>query len=496
MSSVKMAKRALAEIPGQITLLLLSCAFVAAACASPLERVVESSQTSEPCLALTMFRALSDKSQRLNEPNPPIMSERYVDLREAMAGFGITGMHLLAFDGKILLPAGRTDDPGIYYFVPEMARRFSLSLDRSIKVFFVGILTVSMLLGLVGFFLLFQNQLSRVVALVGILSLWRFCFYVKDVYVIQCAIIVGVIPLFLYLSNRGKPDMWFVLFTVFAGAGIGLSNVIRRDAGITTAVFMTCILLFSGRFATKRKLCLLLLLSIGIVAAPLWFHHLSKTRDAYLASHQRDSVTTLGVHPFWHPVYLGFSYLTNPYVPKYLDEIAVQKVCSVSQSAAFVSPEYEDILKGEVYSLTRQHPGFIFRTIIAKTIVVVLFLAVYANFGLLAAVFYPKNWPVEVAFWSGLALSSLYGILVMPLFVYLLGFITLAIIYGITSIGHAVESGVLGRLTRWIKIDALQKGENKPTASPAAPRIGTSKLSNGRGADRQPGNSATTVTEP
>jgi hypothetical protein len=410
-----------------------------------------------------MFRALTEKSQHLNELRPPLMADRYVFLREAMVGFEMTGTHLLAFDGQTFLPAGRTDDPGIYYFVPELSRHLNLSLDRSIEVFFSSILTLGMLLGLGGFFLLFEHPFSRLVALIGILALWRFCFYTNDVYVVQCAIVVGVLPLFLYLCRRGKADIWFALFTIFAGVTIGLSNSLRRDAGDATAVFMTCILLLSARFAAKRRLALLTLLTLGIALVPLWFRHLSTARDSYLASYHLNFAPTLGVHPFWHPVYLGFAYLPNPYVPRYLDEIAVRRVCSVSTSAPFVSAKYENILKGEVYSLVRRQPGFVFRTILSKIVRVGLLLLVYANFGLLAMVFYPKHLPVELAFWSGLVLSSLQGILVMPFFVYLLGFLSLAVVYGITSIGHAVESGALGRISELVRIDGREARKSTPT---------------------------------
>lgn len=42
-----------------------------------------------------------------------------------------------------------------------------------------------------------------------------------------------------------------------------------------------------------------------------------------------------------------------------------------------------------------------------------------------------------MAFWSGMIFNSLFGILAIPTLSYLMGFITLAVLYGIFSIDKA-----------------------------------------------------------
>jgi glycosyl transferase family 2 len=67
---------------------------------------------------------------------------------------------------------------------------------------------------------------------------------------------------------------------------------------------------------------------------------------------------------------------------------------------------------------------------------------------LLCAVQYPKSWSLELAFWCSLGFSSLFGLLVIPNPRYLLGYIAFAVLYGVVSIDHAIERGVLKRLRR------------------------------------------------
>ena len=75
-------------------------------------------------------------------------------------------------------------------------------------------------------------------------------------------------------------------------------------------------------------------------------------------------------------------------------------------------------------------------TFFAKIGILLMYLVIFANVGLVAAFFYPKPWQIECAFWGALATSSLFSILVLPTIEYSLGFIAFATLYGIVSINY------------------------------------------------------------
>jgi len=172
-----------------------------------------------------------------------------------------------------------------------------------------------------------------------------------------------------------------------------------------------------------------------------YFHTLFQQRDAYFASNKSYAEQLLGGHPLWHSVYIGLGFLDNEYGLKYNDDVAYNKVRSISPGTRLVSPEYEQILKRETFKFIREHPRFVLYTLFAKLGIAFFFLLVFANIGLLAAIRYPKGWPLELSFWGAISISALPGIIVIPTPPYLLGLIALATIYGIVSINHAVENG-------------------------------------------------------
>ena len=129
----------------------------------------------------------------------------------------------------------------------------------------------------------------------------------------------------------------------------------------------------------------------------------------------------------------------------YKDSVAEDKVRSISPNTVKRSPEYEQILKYEVLYILRYKRDFFIYTVFAKIGVMLFFLLKSANLGLIAAYFYPKNRSLDFAFVSALLFSSLFGILVMPLVHYVLGFIAFALFYGLVSVNEAIERDVLNK---------------------------------------------------
>ncbi|MBE0447663.1 MAG: hypothetical protein IBX64_06130 [Actinobacteria bacterium] len=376
-----------------------------------------------------------------------MMPSRYQMLQEALAGYEKTGMPLVAYDGKTLMPAGYGDDVGVYYSVPKIAHTFGLTIDQTIAIFYTGVILVSLILGLIGSYLLFKTWVGRLVALVGLSGLILFSLEVGDIYPISTYITIAIVPLFLYFAQSKKLSVSFVIFFLLAGISIGAAHYIRSHAGTAVLIFMLSMVMFYLRFPWRKKLVLAIPLVAGILVMALYFNVLLNQREAYLVNNQPACNQAVGRHPFWHSVYIGFGYLNNDYGIGYKDEVAIEKVRSISPSAPYLSEEYEAILKDEVINLIKGNPRFVLDTVFAKIGVIFFFLLIFANFGLLAAILYPKGWSIEVAFWNALGFNSLFGILVTPNPAYLLGFIAFATIYGIVSINHAIECGAWRDIT-------------------------------------------------
>jgi hypothetical protein len=67
-------------------------------------------------------------------------------------------------------------------------------------------------------------------------------------------------------------------------------------------------------------------------------------------------------------------------------------------------------------------------------------ILVFANFGLLAALWYPKPWQLDFAFWMAFAVSAAPVVLFAPVPLYRLGVISLAVVYGVVSLDQAFTS--------------------------------------------------------
>jgi hypothetical protein len=392
-----------------------------------------------------MYKATRNKGIKGHKAHLWMMDERFLHIQEAFDGYQQTGVPLVGLDGKDLVPAANTDDVGLSYVVPWLVRHSPLGLERAAAAFLAGVLLVGVTLGYVACCFLYRSWGARVVALAGFCLLALVSFKVKDVYVVEVGLVCGVVPWCLYLCKR-TISCWVLGGGLFlGGTAVGAAHTIRAHSGTAVLLFLACILLFSPELERRSRFVALTVLLGGTLVFPLHVHRLILRRDAYLASQNPAYSPTRDGHPFWHATYLGFSYLRNSYVPAFRDELAAAKVCSIAPNAPYVSAEYEHVLRREVFTLVKNHPGFIALTLAAKSGMILFFLLAGANLGLIAAVLYPRPWWIQLGFTSALAFDSFFGLLVIPHLSYLLGFFTFSVLYGILSLCHAIQRGAWGR---------------------------------------------------
>lgn len=372
-----------------------------------------------------------------------IMSGRLQMLQEALAGYEKTGFALIAYDGQTIKPAGYSDDVGIYYFIPLIARWLNISTEQAITTFFAGLILISLIIGIVGSLLLFKTWLGRLIACAVLLGMSFVAIRIGDVYVASSSVALATIPLFLYLSKNKPRFTLMALFLLMAGLSIGTAHFVRSNSGMAVLIFLILAIIFFFNNPLKRKLALISILLVGVFAATLFFDSMINQREKYLHEHNENYAGSANKHPLWHSVYIGFGFLNNPYGILYSDTSAAEKVYAVAPGTKYLSSDYEMTLRSEVFKLIVNEPRFVVTTIFAKTGVLIFYLLLFSNLGLLLAIYYRKHWGLEVAFGGAILFNSLFGLLVVPIPEYLLGFFSIAALYGIVSTNHAIENGLL-----------------------------------------------------
>jgi len=381
-----------------------------------------------------------DQQYSLPPTRISLMPYRHLELQFALDGYRRSKVSLVAFDGTKYFKGGFADDPGIYYFIPRLAAFSDLPLERAIDLFFGAILVVSFLSGILGFLVTLNRWPLKLWAVFGLCMLFWFSYRKGDLYIALSTPVVAIVPWFLHLLKKNATGATIGVFLFGVGLLAGFANQMRGYAATGLLIFVVILVAFEWKRSWGRKLALLAALFAGMAISVAYFDVLLARRDAFLASAEPAYTQTVDHHSIWHALYIGLGYIkNNPYVAGYRDELAVQKVYSISPSTIPLSPEYERILRSEFLRIAREDPGFIFATLIAKLRIILFLLLCWGNVGLLAAAFYRKDWPVELAFWSALAFTSLFGIIAIPQIQYLLGFMAFSTVYGIVSLNFALE---------------------------------------------------------
>ena len=362
------------------------------------------------------------------------MPLRFVLAQQAVAGYERGGVPLVGFDGTKFTPAGEGDDLGVYYFIPKVVTDFHLSVAKSIDLFVVSLIVFPLLVGLPGLYLLVSRQSYSPWGIVALCGLAAITARYGDVYVVQAGVIVALVPWILYLAGGHPQYSFLAIFAFTCGIVCSLANILRFQASTPFLVFAVIILLFQVKSKLSRRIFLLVALFIGALVPEFYFHSLLNNRDRFLLAIDRCYVPAVPYHPTWHNVYTGLGFLNNPYGLVNKDESAIERVRAIAPQALYPSFAYEQAVKKEVFRTLKAHPGFVLYSFMVKMGLLLLISAICCGPGLIAAVRYPKLWPIECAFWSAMLTASLNGILVEPRAPYLLGFMALCVLYGFVSL--------------------------------------------------------------
>ena len=385
-----------------------------------------------------------------------IMPGRHQILEYMVEGYKKTGINLVGYDGNKYLSC---NEIGGNFFIPEIAHYFGLPLDQAIITFYLSIILISFLLGLTGLFLLYKKWYQRLISFVFLTIISIISYYIGDIYIMYSSIVVAFIPFIIYFLQKEINYKYLLAFTFIIGILTTLSNSIRPQSALPVILFFLILIFFKKSIEPKKKIILIAILVAGSFLPVFYFNSLIAKRDAFLVKNVPDYTQTetnlSNQGAFWHSIYIGFGFLNNPYGINYKDEIAIAKVQSIKPGTYYLSNEYQNILKKEVFKLVKQHPQFVIRTIAAKTgVILFYFIICLGGIGVLLEFFYKKDLFLNIAFLISLIFSCIHGMAAIPIQNYLLGFIAFSFLYGTISINFAIENGLFK------DVSLLLKGNN------------------------------------
>jgi len=368
-----------------------------------------------------------------------IMPTRHVYAEQAIEGYEKTGVPLVSWNGSAFVPTANSDDKGMYFIFQKLSAWFGFSADEAITFFHLFFIGSAFLLAMSGSMLYFTQRRSKSLATIAIVLLSAITLYRGDAYIMSAVFALSTLPLFLYFVRKKKAS-WLFGFLVFSGAYAALASFVRGHTATGSLIFIGMVLFFHYKEPLKVKLIMVLGLLIGLFSVNHYISTLFSARDAFLlkinpAYHE---YMTTG-HVFWHSIYIGLGYVSNPEIKAYRDEEGINKVKSLAPEVKYTSPKYEEILKQQTLSFIQNHPGYFAANVFAKLGVMFIYLIVFANAGLIAAYFYRKPLALDLAFVLAMSFNMLFGLLVVPRLNYLLGFISFATFFAIYSINFVLE---------------------------------------------------------
>ena len=363
-----------------------------------------------------------------------LMPFRYEHLGQTLEGYQMTGVPLVVYDGNTFLPAGISDDTGIYYFVPKIANFFNLSLEQAISTFFLFFFCSSILISLFSIFKIFPKTKKRVISLFFILIISIYMFLRGDIYIMSATTMLTIIPLSYYLVKKGVSNYTYYIIYFGFGILISVSHFIRSNSATGVLLFLLIFIFLTQKSNKKFLIYTCVVLVSGFLVSSLFITSVKKERDDYLNS--IDAVKTedfVKGHVFWHQIYIGFGFLNNPYKIEYNDNCGFMRAKLLQPNVVPFSNEYENLMKNEVIILLKTDPWFIVKSIFSKLGVIIFYLLVFSNIGVIYIIRAFKNLTFNIPMLICLIFNLSFPLVTVPFPSYLIGAVCVVIILSVIS---------------------------------------------------------------
>jgi virulence-associated protein VagC len=261
-------------------------------------------------------------------------------------------------------PAGLTDDPGSYLYVPWLASILHTnSVDTLLRTPYV--LCMALLVGSYPYLMwrLTRSRLAALIAPILVLVSFSVADWQGFYWVPEWALAVTV-PWLLFLARNRSAS----LRSVIAIAAIaGVAGTFRANTGLGILVALGIVVWVATISSRMRIIATLLAVGAYLVMGSGILDLAYQARAKHMGHRPIygygiagfTNWSDRGGHPFWHTVYIGLGVVPNHFGISYSDSVAAAYVHSVDPNAAFVSPRYETILRKRVIQIAETDPGFV-----------------------------------------------------------------------------------------------------------------------------------------
>ena len=371
-----------------------------------------------------------------------LMRARREELIAAIAGLKATGVPLVGLNGGgHLYAAGYGDNLGLYFFGSLIARATGLSAEGAATLFFYAILGAAILVGGWGWWRYARSTGARLLFIAAMVPLTWIAVHFGDDYILLASLPIACVPPLLALWRRGAPSARWIWAMLLTGLAAGAGSTVRAEAGVIVCAFAAVLVLARTRVPRRQRALHVGMLLLAASLPVLGMRAAQMRRDAYLARAVPTYDPPPPAHVIWHSMYIGFGFLANDRGLEYKDEVAGKLVERVAPGSPAYSRRYNAVVRNAVLELVLQSPAFIARTLFGKLGILLMYVVVFGNIGLIAAVRARKPAALDLAFLAAVVVAGLPGVLIFPVLNYMEGFTTLLVLYALTSIDWALAAG-------------------------------------------------------
>ena len=339
------------------------------------------------------------------------------------------------------------DDPDLFLYVPFLSYLFDVDAWQGAQLF---TWSIDALLFISFFVMIFSLTQSFIARFFSCLLVCALVFKLGNVFDVYIAFPAVFIPLNLFLVSYKKKYKKMLYGTVFLLGFVGQAmSLVRGYALLAPFCFFITLLFGLSWLSKKQKGIAILCLLMGTSIPKIHYLYALSIKQQHMLSLGRKSLIE-SRHVFWHNIYIGFGFTRNNYEIQWDDSCAFNAIKKNNPKSVVGSKEGEALTKQLVLDLYKKDRHFVLTSLFARFGVIVMFFLVWFGWlGVLCSYFYPKTGYEESAFLVGLGINALPGIITLPCFQYITGFIVCTVLYVVYSLINACNQGLYNDLKRF-----------------------------------------------
>jgi hypothetical protein len=391
-----------------------------------------------------------------------IMPCRYSGLENTLKGYDLTNVQLVAYDDKCLAgseiysPAGLADNIGSYYFIPKLVQLTGIELEIAIQLVYSGFVFLAFLSAAIAIWLFFQSLSGKLIGIMALAILSLVMAGIGDYYIFAGAIPMAIVPWLIYILKKPPINVKYLyLFFFLVGIIISVGHLFRSHSGTDVLIFMLISLVFFAKsYSYKQKTISILILTLSMATVFNWFNSIVDQRIEYLSSIDSNYELS-GKRIMWHNIYYSLGYLPNSYGQvdgfehhEPSDTYSVKRALEINPEVKLWSNDYEDILRKETFSFIAGHKLFFIQSISVKIGVMLVYIGLFMNIGLVMLFYYKTNIKFHLPFLSCIIFNMVFGVLTEPDYRYLIGLFLFSVLYSIYIIDSAIFNGFVKKRIR------------------------------------------------